>query len=717
MQCFLVVMLLGSFGAQHASASRYKNLLGQKPNMDKVVETLMELAKGVDDERGKAKTLGQKRAKECEKTINELQISIRDNNRNVVAAQEDLQGVSAEVEGLTTNVANLKKQIKAGVAEIDKLTAKLKAMRKKKAMSLSQSDMTLQQVEAVIRKASVEEEKEKSKHKDSPLKAQVSLLHQLGTKLSATSDDEPSPAIDSFLQTDSSASSNQGDTSSSNKGLLQADQQNLMEAKESADRGFDETEAKFEELLKIARDEVKKLEESLADTQPSLADKLRQSAEVNASRIMAVRGLARDKDLLTHVQDKCKFLAASVEKLNTLRFQLSDLLRMPAKLLKKMDAMMFLARDLQSLKSNSDQASENAVSFLEVAQNTENGGKYREHMRALLWDEKDPDETPQQAPVSPHKKHSSETSDKGAAMVQEDSSNGGPFDDVTGMIKSLVANLKEEANADTNRQQWCADNQAENLAERVKAKDALDGLTAEVRWAKTAMTRLDTEIKFLKAEVPRLQNAAKKCIADIKGENELVKGLDSDQKEAAQILMKVEIVVKELCQIEDDKFLLLQQNSTKRRKHPHGATLFLQQGRMSIRNSRYNNCVEGLKIIQQALKKGEELNKATKEYLGQFTDRVLAYKKKVDAAQVEQVASLNSASAAKAKRGNELAKAEHDESQKKQNLRLLVKTKAQLEETCGPKVESHEERLQRRSDEIEALKNALNVLEGQAIPV
>lgn len=677
----------------------------------------MELAKGVDDERAKAKELGQKRAKECEKTVTELQNSIRDNNRNVVAAQEDLQGVGADVEGLTTSVANLKKQIKAGAAEMDKLTAKLKEMRKKKSMSLSQADMTLQQVEAVIRRAAMQEEKERYKHsKDSPLKAQVSLLHQLGNKLSATSDDEPSPAIDSFLQTDSSASSSQGDASSSNKGLLQADQQSLMEAKESADRGFDEEEAKFEELLKIARDEMKKLEESLADAQPSLADKLRQSAEVNASRIMAVRGLTRDKDLLLHVQEKCKFLTSSVEKLNTLRFQLSDLLRMPAKLLKKMDAMMFLARDLQSLQASEPN---DAVSFLQegsqVAQQTEHGGKYREDMRARLWDEEEPEAGPRSVPVSPHRKHASSASE-GLGMVQEDSANSGPFDEVTAMIKSLVASLKEEANKDTDRQQYCADSQAENLNERIKSKDALDKLTAEVRWAKTAISRLDTEIKFLKAEVPRLQNAGKKCVADISSENELVKSLDSDQKEGAQILMKVEIVVKELCQIEDDKKAFVEVNST-RHKRFHGATLFLQSGRMKIRNTRYNNCVEGLKIIQEALVKYDDLNKATKKYLTDFTDRVLAYKKKVDAAQTEQVASLNSASAAKAKRANELAGAEHDEKQKKEALRLLVKTKAQLEETCGPKVESPEERLQRRTDEIEALKNALNVLEGQSIPV
>mmetsp|Transcript_36142 Transcript_36142/g.71458 ORF Transcript_36142/g.71458 Transcript_36142/m.71458 type:complete len:726 (+) Transcript_36142:92-2269(+) len=717
---FSFLALFIHLGSKTVDASRFKSHTGQKPNMDKVVETLMELAQGVDEEIDAAKSRGRKRVKVCETTITELQISIRDNNRNVVAAQQDLQGVSSEIEGLSTSVASLKKQIKAGAAEINVLTKKLKDMRKKKSVSLSQADTTLQQVEAVIRKAAMEEEAEKHKHRDSPLKAQVSLLHQLSTKLSSAPDNEPTPAIDSFLQTDSSASSKQGGTGV--KGLLQADQHALMQAKDNADKGFDEEEAKFEELLKVARDEVKKLEESLAETQPSLGDKLRQSAEVNASRIMSMRGLARDKDLLVHVQAKCKFQAASLETLNALRFELSGLLKMPAKLLKKMDAMMFLARDLQSLKTKSadDSKPDDVVSFLQegsqAVQHSKRAGKYREDMHARLWDEKELDEAPGAASVSPqnHARIAPEASDKGLGMVQEDGTNGGPFDDVTAMIKSLVVSLKDEANQDVNRQQWCADNQAENLNERINAKDELDTLTSEVRWATTAITRLDTEIGFLQAEVPRLQKAGAQCVKEIKYENDLVKRLDANHTEAAQILMKVQVVVKALCQIEDGKFLLLQRNSSTKRKLPH---IFLQRSSMNLRSSRYDNCVRGVEIIDKALLKSQELSKAVKQYLEQFTDHVTAYKKKVDAAQVEQVASLNEASAAKAQRANELAKAEHDESQKKQNMKLLIKTKNELEDTCGPRVESHEERLQRRSDEIEALKNALSVLEGQAIPV
>merc|ERR1719362_12469 len=219
-----------------------------------------------------------------------------------------------------------------------------------------------------------------------------------------------------------------------------------------------------------------------------------------------------------------------------------------------------------------------------------------------------------------------QASDKGLGMVQEDGTNGGPFDDVTAMIKSLVVSLKDEANQDVNRQQWCADNQAENLNERINAKDELDTLTSEVRWATTAITRLDTEIGFLQAEVPRLQKAGAQCVKEIKYENDLVKRLDANHTEAAQILMKVQVVVKALCQIEDGKFLLLQRNSSTKRKLPH---IFLQRSSMNLRSSRYDNCVRGVEIIDKALLKSQELSKAVKQYLEQFTDHVTAYKKKV----------------------------------------------------------------------------------------
>lgn len=692
----------------------------QKQNMEKVVETLMELAQGVEDERDRARALGQARDQKCAKALDELKISIRDANRTVRTADEDMRAAAAGVQGVEATIKDLKVQIQSGADEIAGLTKKLKELRKSKVVSLQQSDTSLQQVEAVLAKAYLREQQEMHKrHRPSSISQQVSYLHQLSSRLSSSTGEE-SASMTSLLQTDSVGSvvhSNGQSSDSSASGSLKVDKQELMTARNEAMKGYEEDEAKLVDLLKIAQEEVKKLEDSLDEQQPILADKLRQSSESNMTVMTAKSSLARDVEIISGVQAKCNFMAASVEKLNKLRLKLSDGFRMPAKLLRKMDTMVFLAQDLQNLK-------EGPLSLVQVSSHSTQAGRYRDAMRARLWDTTEAEESlphvlaEKHPHISPDASDKSGVADKAAGMIQEDSGNTGPFDEVTGMIKALITSLRDEANQEVTRHQWCADSQSQNLNERVMAQDELDKLTAENRWTKTAIARLAAEIAFLKTEIPRLQQAATKAGKEIEEERGLVKVMDADQKEGNEILMKVEIVVRDLCQLDEKTVLLQRSNST--RKSSDGTTggvLLLQRKRLALMSTKFNSCEEAVRLIGEALVTSQELNEATLAYLKQFEDMTLAFKKKVDAAKKQQEGNLLAAESASAKRANELAGAEEDERKQQEDLRLLLKSKRQLEESCGPKVESAEERLQRRAEEIEALKNAINVLEGQAIPV
>lgn len=692
----------------------------QKQNMEKVVETLMELAQGVEDERDRARALGQERDTKCAKALDELKISIRDANRTVRTADEDLRAAAAGVQGVQATIKDLKAKIQAGAEEITKLTKKLKDLRRSKVVSLQQSYTSLQQVEAVLAKANLREQQEMHKrHRPSSISQQVSYLHQLSSRLSSSTGEE-SASMTSLLQTDSVGSVLHSSDSSAS-GLLKADKQELMTARNEAMKGYEEDEAKLVDLLKIAQEEVKKLEDSLNEQQPILADKLRQSSESNMTVMTAKSSLARDGEIMAGVQAKCNFMAASVEKLNKLRLKLSDGFRMPAKLLKKMDTMVFLAQDLQNLK-------EGPLSLVQVSSHSSQAGRYREAMRARLWDTTETEESSRPVSAEKHPHITPEASDKNgvpdkaAGMIQEDSGNTGPFDEVTGMIKALIASLRDEANQEVTRHQWCADSQSQNLNERVMAQEKLDKLTAENRWTKTAIARLAAEIAFLKTEIPRLQQAATKAGKEIEEERALVKVMDADQKEGNEILMKVEIVVRDLCQL-DEKTVLLQRSNTTRKSSDSttgsgsGGVLLLQRKRLASTSNKFNNCEEAVRLIGEALVTSQELNEATLAYLKQFEDMTLAFKKKVEAAKKQQEGNLLAAESASAKRANELAGAEEDERKQQEDLRLLLESKRQLEESCGPKVESAEERLQRRAEEIEALKNAINVLEGQAIPV
>merc|ERR1712216_999445 len=76
---------------------------------------------------------------------------------------------------------------------------------------------------------------------------------------------------------------------------------------------------------------------------------------------------------------------------------------------------------------------------------------------------------------------------------------------------------------------------------------------------------------------------------------------------------------------------------------------------------------------------------------------------------------LLAAKRARGRRADELAAAKEQLATKKKDLVLIQEAQQDLEQSCGPARETHEERKQRRQQEIDALKNALGVLEGETV--
>jgi len=128
-------------------------------------------------------------------------------------------------------------------------------------------------------------------------------------------------------------------------------------------------------------------------------------------------------------------------------------------------------------------------------------------------------------------------------------------------------------------------------------------------------------------------------------------------------------------------------------------------------------CSDAARLLQQAEAKYEELSEATSQYLASFEALLRAFRGKVEDAAEQQAGSLLASETARAKRAHELATAEDEEMRQKSGVRLIERARRELERSCGPHAESAEDRLQRRAEELEALKGALAVLEGQAVPV
>merc|ERR1719316_1096445 len=88
---------------------------------------------------------------------------------------------------------------------------------------------------------------------------------------------------------------------------------------------------------------------------------------------------------------------------------------------------------------------------------------------------------------------------------------GSPFVKVIGLIKGMIAKLKEEASAEAEHKQWCDDELKENKLTREKEGTQSDKLTASIEKLSGEIDTQSKEIKALAAEQADLTKAMKKA--------------------------------------------------------------------------------------------------------------------------------------------------------------------------------------------------------------
>jgi molybdopterin converting factor small subunit len=692
-----------------------------------------------------------------------MEKAIDDNERIAAEAREDLQATEAEAATVTTLIDGIKNQISTANEEVGRLTERLGDLRKAHKQEESQSSASLQQLEAVLAKSYLaqKEDGKKKRHapKPTPLSAEVFALQELGKKLSYSSGPEGSggaTSAPSFLQTgeaDAEAGSNfdaGGDHADAQSGaeaiaVLQADKKDLVKAKKGAKKGFDEEEKQLIDLIRIQREELKKLEKSWEDQQPVVAEKLKQSAEINTTLAMAVRSLDRDKTLLPLTEDLCSFVAAGLEQEVKTRHELSNLVEMPTKLLESMDTGSFLAKDMESIRDlpppSLVQVSAEASRKRRVRRRRRRSTR-RAHHQAAAAASVTLSQAVRQALDSAAEQYEPATTfslggskddqaqeqarfqagalAQGDALLQSSTAalTAGPFDKVSNMIGALIASLRDQINEDTDHHQMCEESTMQNQRTRLETKDNIDMMMTDIHWSETGISRLDSQIKAVEEDIPRLKATASAIQADFQAEKKRVEEETSDRDTSKEICSKVVVVLMELCELDDSDVAFTQENRTSvtSESRSGGGIVSLMQLR-SLRSNRIKQCSEAAKLLNEAVAKFDELNNLAGDYIGAYLGKSDdAHGVASTMAQLRE-SDLGVTKASRAKRANELALARDFLKQKQHDLSLIEEEKMQLDQTCGPQVDSHDERMARRAEEIDSLKNALSVLEGEAVPV
>jgi hypothetical protein len=721
--------------------------------MKQVVSTLLEVIEGIDAEQENAKTLAKDRAKKCEKSIANMEKAIKDNERIAAEAKEDLQATDAEAATVTTLIDGIKNQISTANEEIGRLTERLGDLRAAHKEDEKQASSSLQQLEMVLSKSQLSQKEEGKRKRHAPrptsqLSAEVFALQELGKKLSYSSSPgggNGAPSAPSFLQmgeadveADVQAGQGQGGQESGEAiAVLQADTKELEKAKKGASKGFDEEEKKLINLIRIQREELKKLEKSWEDQQPVVAEKLKQSAEINTTLAMAERSLDRDKTLLPLAQDLCTFTAAGVEAEVKTRSELSNLVAMPSKILEGMDTGSFLARDMESIR---DLPAAPPPSLVQVSMEASRKRRRRRrhskrvhHAHEAAASVSLSQEVQQALDSAAEQQEPTTLALKDDASREEEKSNdaallqsataaltAGPFDKVSNMIEALITSLREQINDDTDHHQMCEESTLQNQRTRLETKDNIDMMMTDIHWSETGISRLDSQIAAVEEDIPRLKAVASGIQEEFNAEKSRVEEETADRETSKEICSKVVVVLMELCELDDSDVALLQENRTSLRSGSRtgsGIVALVQLRATMARSSKIKQCSEAAKLLNEAVAKFDELNTQAGDYISSYRSKSDdAHGVASTMAQLRE-SDLSVTKASRAKRANELALARDFLKAKQKDLSLIEEEKMQLDQSCGPQVDSHEERMARRAEEIDSLKNALSVLEGEAVPV
>lgn len=673
----------------HASSAVSLLLKSQGPNKvdtKTLVSSLNEVAKGLQTEDKKAFDLSGTVKSDCADTARNLKLALGKGKHTRDMATNDYEKTNAQVNALQASLAELQGQVSDSNKELDSLQAQLKKLRSDKGLLKKGSSSVLRQVESVIAKTYLRE----SQHKGpSALQKKVSSLEALSKSLSFLQTDEEFGAADEESQdtTEEAVAVTQKHTPEL---ILKADKQAVVRASDATQRGFNEEEKKLIDLVEVERKKLQDLEDNVQDLQPAISDKLKQAMEINRTLDAAKRGMERDTELMNVEDKKCTVIQASLSSQKKSRAAVINDVSMASKVLEHMDTALFLTKDLQGLKRV-------APSFLQIAE---------QHLdRSSLFSI-----AAASAPVAKALSLLQEGDGIGLEELVENydsssSGNEGPFDKVTKMIGGLIASLKAQANEEVNQHQFCQDSLGKNRRDRIAKKNTIDTLTSTIRWSKMAIVRLDDDLAYLKEEMDRLATAQTTETGKLKAETTRVNKELKEHKLADEVIVKCVLILDQLCGLSS----MLQEDGSE------APALIQRQRQGSKVGSRFSQCKEASNLLKSASKGVKALDTLTNTYLKEYTTLSGTISTDAKAAADARTTEFKSTKAARAQRASELATSNKDVKEATKELGLIQKAKAELEHSCNH-VETREEKMARRKDEIDALKEALNVLQGEAVP-
>jgi len=699
----LLVLLSGQVAGESAKMSRSLSAAPapiKAGDMSQLVKTLGELVVGIDKEQAKATQLSVDRKAACDKEERDLKAALVKSGHSVDDAREDHKLAVAQADEVEGNIKKLRLKQQSVSEEIDAITRRLKSERIQAGELTNSATQSTLQLDAVINQVQKREQQAQRKQaagKSSSLRKKVSKHYKLQTE-HADSDSDSDESVSSwmsFLQMEKRKVAHKARSVSTNTrslGVLEADQQQLAKAANGVQEDFDKKEAEMIELLKAKHKEIVEIENSLGDAETSFSDKRRRVAEAERKLTSSANTIKRDGSLLDALTRKCGLVRTSQLKLGELRRQLSNLYEMPMKILKAIDTTSFLAKDLQTIDAN-------APSFVQIGSSSGTAAHSKEArslsqvMRAAVQGEAmDGISAGSTASQDMRRAVSTASHDMHAAAASSSSASGsteGPFDKVSQMIQGLIDSMGDQATKETTRHQWCADSSASNKNERLRTKSEILTAASSINEANILTEELKLQKAFDESEIARIEESVKTAKAEFGFEGKRLQGEAGDHEQSKEIVTRILVILNELCDLSS-----------------------------SNDNDKPGQCVDAAKLLAEGVGKIDALDAASNTYLRAFAELTQNFMNAADGAHRGLTASVQGATGTLANLASAISSKTSDKKKKNGELTLIETAETELQKGCGKhQLDTRETRMEHRDEEIKALKNALNVLEGEEVPV
>ncbi|CAK9027402.1 Carbon catabolite-derepressing protein kinase [Durusdinium trenchii] len=198
----------------------------------------------------------------------------------------------------------------------------------------------------------------------------------------------------------------------------------------------------------------------------------------------------------------------------------------------------------------------------------------------------------------------------------------------------------------------------------------------------TFRRELIEQARFMEAEVQLLKQAKTSSLAELAREAKRIHDEVKNHDASQDVMSKSQQVLVSQCKLSED--------------------------------DTSSNCAEANAALRRANIGLKALDEYLTNYLAEFTKVSEAQKADIEVTLTTQEASLFQAQADLNRRKDELAQLKSDVVTAKENAILAGKAESALSTNCGPKVSSMEATIASRQEQIEQLKNAVKVLDGQA---